>query len=536
MTKRILLPLLIVYVMLMGMSVYGQDKPKSDTDAEIVFSEQRDGNTDIFVINPDGTNERRLTTHESEDRQPVWSPDRLSILFNSNRPNPSAPADSAGARGEDFGIWRMDSDGRNQRPILADGRSYEFASWSPDGQQIVYAVQDRGGSDLYTLVLDGRSQPRRITSEAGDEIHPAWSPDGTQIAYTRIPLDASQEIALDDLQSGQTRRLYSRSDGDISAPAWSPDGTKLAFIAVVYDDAGTYSEVSVLDMPAAASPRPEAVTTISGQFASSLSWSPDGSSVAYALFQPRGQIRTMQTVNVDGQNLRQIPAESGGDPNWSVPQGTRAIMGTQPIGQPTSPPAQTVQCPGTQRSRLSVGETARVTLGGSANNLRSGPATNRTRVGTIPPGGVFEVLSGPSCANNYAWYEVRYNGRVGWTVEGDSRTYWLEPFSGRVDSGSSGGSSGGSGSGQLLTGGRGLTNGAALSAGEFQVEYYCNRQGYGITNDNNNWYCTSGGRRVQTLGQSDFNRICRETYNNSSAYAVRDGRNRIAAYNWRCYG
>ncbi|MEM9954970.1 MAG: hypothetical protein AAF846_25405 [Chloroflexota bacterium] len=89
---------------------------------------------------------------------------------------------------------------------------------------------------------------------------------------------------------------------------------------------------------------------------------------------------------------------------------------------------------------------------------------------------------------------------------------------------------------QLLSGGRGLTDGSYVTNGNFQVESFCSRRGQSIDNDNRNWYCLRGNTRVYTLTQSDFNQICRDTYNRSDAFAQRISSGNIPAYNWRCYG
>jgi LysM repeat protein len=78
--------------------------------------------------------------------------------------------------------------------------------------------------------------------------------------------------------------------------------------------------------------------------------------------------------------------------------------------------------------RLTVGAQGRV-IPGSSNALRSLPGTGGTSVviGQIPGGGLFSVLAGPQCADGYYWWQVNYNGVIGWTAEGQGSTYWLEP-------------------------------------------------------------------------------------------------------------
>jgi hypothetical protein len=85
-------------------------------------------------------------------------------------------------------------------------------------------------------------------------------------------------------------------------------------------------------------------------------------------------------------------------------------------------------CPGFMTSRLTVGQAGRVTPG-DPNNIRSQPSTTSAKVGEIPGGQSFTVLAGPQCGENMAWWQVDYNGVVGWTTEGQGSTYWLEPAS-----------------------------------------------------------------------------------------------------------
>lgn len=86
-------------------------------------------------------------------------------------------------------------------------------------------------------------------------------------------------------------------------------------------------------------------------------------------------------------------------------------------------------CPGVLSSRLVIGQQGRVTLGGSPNNIRAIPGTSGDFLGEIPPGGVFTVIEGPHCFSGFAWWQINYNGIIGWTPESDSESYWLEPMS-----------------------------------------------------------------------------------------------------------
>lgn len=98
-----------------------------------------------------------------------------------------------------------------------------------------------------------------------------------------------------------------------------------------------------------------------------------------------------------------------------------------PTAQTSSSQTTVVICPGFMPSRLTVGQRGRVTPG-LPNNLRSQPSTQSTLLGQIPGGGVFTVLDGPRCdPAGMAWWQVNYNGIIGWTPEGQGQTYWTEP-------------------------------------------------------------------------------------------------------------
>lgn len=85
-------------------------------------------------------------------------------------------------------------------------------------------------------------------------------------------------------------------------------------------------------------------------------------------------------------------------------------------------------CPGSPAARLSVGSNGKV-LPGDPNIMRNDAGLSATVVGRLSAGSVFAVVGGPRCADNLRWWQVNFNGQVGWTVEGQGSAYWLEPVS-----------------------------------------------------------------------------------------------------------
>jgi len=110
----------------------------------------------------------------------------------------------------------------------------------------------------------------------------------------------------------------------------------------------------------------------------------------------------------------------------------QAIPATSPPGavNPVATPipgGTEYSCPGAPPVRLRVGMTARVTPG-LPNKVRSQPAAGATQVGNIPGEGIFTVIGGPTCADGYTWWQVDYQGLIGWTASGTAEEYWLEPW------------------------------------------------------------------------------------------------------------
>lgn len=99
------------------------------------------------------------------------------------------------------------------------------------------------------------------------------------------------------------------------------------------------------------------------------------------------------------------------------------------LGLLTSLPvsAQSEACTDVPAPRLTVGEQGRVTPG-NANNVRDTASRTGNLVGQIPGGESFDILAGPTCADGLNWWQVRYTGFEGWTVEAVGLDYWLEPY------------------------------------------------------------------------------------------------------------
>jgi TolB protein len=193
--------------------------PAWSRDAQrIAFATFRDGRQAIYVMNADGSAQTRLSPPDygsTDDMQPSWSPDGFTIAFASTRPF-----------NDTWSLWAIDADGTNLRRLTATFST--SPAWSPDGTHIAYVGP---GEAIHVMNTDG-SGDQRMTASALPEAAPAWSPDGTELVFGRYRADWQQsnahELFVVDVATGAERRLTSGDfyDGN---PSWSPDGTQIVF-------------------------------------------------------------------------------------------------------------------------------------------------------------------------------------------------------------------------------------------------------------------------------------------------------------------
>ena len=160
------------------------------------FTAPDESRTGIGVAPVDGSAPHTLLTTGPKrgwDSHPQYSPDGTQIAFNRFTRSPCPDSGCAKRRGETgFGsaIWVMNADGSGQRRITPLGQVWADPQWSPDGSQLLIQSYDEGGtfngisSDLYTIRPDGAGLIP-ITRTRKDEIAFTgdWSPDGTRISY-----------------------------------------------------------------------------------------------------------------------------------------------------------------------------------------------------------------------------------------------------------------------------------------------------------------------------------------------------------------
>ena len=308
-------------------------------NGQITFQRfDENGTFQVWVANPDLTNQRQLTHGPSGSGFPNWAPDGARIAFDSNR------TDSDLDDGiEIVDVFTMRPDGSDVRQIT-DSRGYSGKpSWSPDGRWLLFDA-DRGdyprSQGIYVIPSDGSGPPRRITTltvAGGWQELARFSPDGSRISFDEVrgsrELQRGQpgkvvgeDVSLhtvrpdgSDLRQITPRGLHG-GDAD-----WSPDGTKLVF-AGQPTHVGNIGDIMVVDADGKHLKdltQDHGLTGFGNDNAFvydesfNAVWSPDGSKILF-LHQrftvEEGFTSGLQTMNPDGSDRQFVSADHGEEP------------------------------------------------------------------------------------------------------------------------------------------------------------------------------------------------------------------------------
>jgi Tol biopolymer transport system component len=231
--------------------------PKGD---KIAFSSGPAGNQRLYVMNANGSNQMRLTNSNGNEWGPSWSPDGSKLAFVSNRDGTNR-------------IYIINADGSNLVQVTKN--SDGAPAWSPDGSKIAFNSSSNNDAQIYVINTDG-SGLKRLTNDRFHDYRAAWSPDGKKIAFTS-DRDGHIEVYVMNADGSHQRRLTNSKGGNTNwTTCWSPDGSKIVFVSYRNGNAQVYL------MNSDGSQQVNLTNTSGTEDGSvGIAWSPDGKKLIY---------------------------------------------------------------------------------------------------------------------------------------------------------------------------------------------------------------------------------------------------------------
>ncbi len=264
----------------------------------IAFTGARDGSFNICVIDAQSGEERQLTRFARAEK-PSFSPDGRQIAFQGIE-----------KKGDFPDLYVIDADGKNLRRVTNDKRQEQAPTWTRDGKNLVFTAEKSFlNSPLWQIALDGTGLKQITPGEAenwSDE-NPQFSSDGRKLAYNKLRKGLSS-LALRDVKTGFTRYLVPDDRAVYNRPGWSPDGRQIAVglgTSLLLDtEIVRYSQLSMIDL---------ASGQIKSLFKSRSNitdpqFSPDGQWLVYGIGAADIQLYICRT---NGQNARQLTRAAG---------------------------------------------------------------------------------------------------------------------------------------------------------------------------------------------------------------------------------
>ena len=273
---------------------------KAPTTAKIAFASNRSGNWEIYVMNPDGSQQERLTQNNARDFSPVWSPDGEQILFVSDRGGLSD-------------LYVMDADGKHVRRVFRKSALRMEPTWSPDGERIAFHAEEPRWS-IQTATIHGAAVKQVALAEWRGG-NPSWAANGNEIAFVG-DVGGTRRILILQLLSGGIRTFLPKEKSWMYTPAWSPDGDKLAFTWSKLALDGRESIYVANRDGSDLKPIGEPAFDVSNP-----TWSPDGDKVVYVEDAKNNNDRQIVLVDVETGGKKQLTRQGLNiTPAWFNPK------------------------------------------------------------------------------------------------------------------------------------------------------------------------------------------------------------------------
>jgi TolB protein len=255
-----------------------------------VFSNDRDGDGEIYKVRADGTGLTRLTDNDREDFEPEWGPGGKRIVFTS------IPKGGSYQQQQVFIMW---ADGSHRRRLISWSGPHFDPTWSPNGKWIAYSTDDGDGGDLIAIRPDGTDvQHVAHFGENTLNTEASWSSESDALIFVR-----NNDLAWAPFPYGQAKAIA--EDGSwYSNPGWSPDGDRLV-VCVDADDGLPDSDLVMMDLDGSNR------TVIDGELfdVGTADWSNNGEWLVYA--SDRDGDFDLYIMRKDGTERRRLTSMPG---------------------------------------------------------------------------------------------------------------------------------------------------------------------------------------------------------------------------------
>jgi TolB protein len=266
---------------------------KGIAQTRIVFSNNKTLSKELYIIDYDGYNLKRLTFNNSINILPRWSPEGDEIVYTTYAyGNPD--------------LYAISMQDHKRRKISADQGLNTSANFSPDGKQIVLTKSQGSYPNLFLIEKSGK-MIKKLTYGADIQTSPSFAPNGKEIVYVS-DISGNPQAYIMNLEGGNTRRIF--TEGIVDSPSWSPRGDKIVFSMRFGRE--NY-DIYVYDLSSARMAR---LTQNEGSN-ENPSWSPDGRFVVFS--SNRSSKRDLYVIAIDGSGVRKLFTMQGSSytPNWS---------------------------------------------------------------------------------------------------------------------------------------------------------------------------------------------------------------------------
>ena len=258
----------------------------------LAFVSNITGHKEIYVVDYDGYNPRRVTRAHSLATAPTWLPGNRQIAYTSYRDN-----------NPDLCVKDV-LGGSPQRICSFQGLNYGI-SFAPGGKEYAITLSKDGNSEIYAFSIDGKTS-RRLTENPRVDCSPSWSPDGRYIAFTS-GRRGGPHLYIMDTSGNMVRRLTASGYND--TPDWSPTGDLIAFSSL----RGNTFDIWVI------SPDGTGARRLTGGEGDdeNPSFSPDGRHIAFS--STRDGNKNIYLMDIDGSNQTRLTFMKGNAeyPAWS---------------------------------------------------------------------------------------------------------------------------------------------------------------------------------------------------------------------------